>query len=104
MLFEGRFISAQEAYEYGFVQAVYPEAELERETIEYAKRVAVEVAPLDGGTRSRFTLTLDLKGHGIGVLFAMLARRSARKTVPEDQKRLKAILESPGGPGPKPGA
>ena len=65
-------------------------------------RVTVEVAPLDGGARSRFTLSLDLKGHGIGVLFAMLARRSARKVVPEDQKRLKAILESPSGPGPKP--
>jgi uncharacterized protein YndB with AHSA1/START domain len=66
-------------------------------------RVTVEVAPLDGGSRSRFTMSLEINGHGIGVLFAMLARRSARKTVPEDQARLKAILESPSGPGPKPG-
>lgn len=40
LLFEGRFISANEAHQYGFVQAVYPEAELEQETIAYAKRVA----------------------------------------------------------------
>jgi enoyl-CoA hydratase len=40
LLFEGRFISAAEAMEFGFVQAVYSEADLERETLEYAKRVA----------------------------------------------------------------
>lgn len=40
LLFEGRFITAQEAHDYGFVQAVFAENELETQTIEYAKRVA----------------------------------------------------------------
>lgn len=40
MMFEGRFISAETALEYGFVQAVYPLEELEREALAYAARVA----------------------------------------------------------------
>ncbi len=40
LLFEGRFIDAHTAAEYGFVQAVYPLADLERETLAYAARVA----------------------------------------------------------------
>ena len=40
LLFEGRFIDAKTAAEYGFVQAVYPLEDLERETLAYAGRVA----------------------------------------------------------------
>jgi enoyl-CoA hydratase len=40
LLFEGRFIDAQTAAAYGFVQATFPEAELEAETLAYAARVA----------------------------------------------------------------
>jgi uncharacterized protein YndB with AHSA1/START domain len=54
----------------------------------------VTVEPLDDGKRSRVTLELDLKGHGIGVLFAPFARMDARKQVPKDQAALKAKLES----------
>ena len=54
----------------------------------------VTVEPLDAGSRSRFTLELDFEGHGIGKLLAPLARRDARKRVPEDQVRLKEKLES----------
>ena len=54
----------------------------------------VTVEPLDDGSRSRFTLELDFEGHGIGKLLAPLARRDARKRVPEDQVRLKEKLES----------
>ena len=58
-------------------------------------RGSVTVEPLDGGTRSRVTLELDLVGHGLmGKLLAPLARRDARKRVPEDQARLKERLES----------
>ena len=56
----------------------------------------VTVEPLDNGTRSRFTMQLDLKGQGIGRLFAILARRSAHQQVPRDQARLKQILEARG--------
>lgn len=58
--------------------------------------VTVTVEPLDNGTRSRFTMQLDLKGQGIGRLFAILARRSAHRQVPRDQLRLKQILEERG--------
>jgi len=40
LVFESRFISATEAHEYGFVNHVYPLEELERETYDYARRVA----------------------------------------------------------------
>jgi enoyl-CoA hydratase len=40
LCFESRFISAEEAREYGFVNRVLPPAELERETYAWARRVA----------------------------------------------------------------
>src|SRR5437588_4119231 len=48
----------------------------------------ITVEPLDGGTRSKLTLELDLKGHGIGALFAPLARANARTAHPELLERL----------------
>jgi uncharacterized membrane protein len=53
----------------------------------------ITVEPLDGGTRSKLTLELDLKGRGLGVLFAPLARSGARKDIPKSHRRLKEILE-----------
>jgi enoyl-CoA hydratase len=44
LCFESRFISADEAARYGVVNRVYPKADLERETLAYARRVA-ENAP-----------------------------------------------------------
>lgn len=40
LCFESRFITAREGAEYGFVNRVLPAAELERETMAYARRVA----------------------------------------------------------------
>ena len=45
---------------------------------------------------SRLVLELDLEGHGIGKLFAILARRQAAKQVPQDHEKLKQVLESDG--------
>lgn len=48
-----------------------------------------------GEGRSRLTLELDLRGHGlVGQFVAILARSQARKQVPADQQRLKERLES----------
>jgi uncharacterized membrane protein len=54
---------------------------------------SVTIEPAGEG-RSRVTLELDLEGHGIGKLIAPLARRDARKHVPENQARLKQRLEA----------
>lgn len=54
----------------------------------------VSVEPLDGGSRSSVTLEFNLEGHGFGKLIAPLARRDARRHIPEDQMRLKQRLES----------
>jgi uncharacterized membrane protein len=56
-------------------------------------RGTITIEPVGDGSRSRVTLELDLVGHGIGKLFAVMARREARKTVPRDQARLKEIME-----------
>jgi uncharacterized membrane protein len=54
---------------------------------------SVTIEPLDGGARSKLTLEFELKGHGVGVLFAPLARANARKEIPKSHQRLKEILE-----------
>ena len=48
-----------------------------------------------GEGRSKVTLELDLRGHGLlGLVLAPLARSQARKQVPQDQQRLKEKLEA----------
>ena len=55
----------------------------------------MRIAPLDGKTRSRLTLELELEPVTFsGKLFAPLARRAATRRVPKDQAKLKQILES----------
>jgi uncharacterized membrane protein len=56
----------------------------------------VTVEALDEG-RSRVTVELDLKGHGLaGAVLAPIARSQARKQIPKDQQTLKRLLESSG--------
>ena len=58
----------------------------------------MRIAPLDGKTRSRLTLELELEPLSFGAkLIAPLARRDAARRVPRDQQKLKQILESGGG-------
>ena len=51
------------------------------------------VEPL-GASSSRMSLELELEGHGLGKLFAILARRQAAKEVPENHAKFKELLES----------
>ena len=46
------------------------------------------------GAGCRYTLELDFKGVGLGKLIAPLARRDARRHVPEDLARFKEKVES----------
>lgn len=54
----------------------------------------VTVESVGDGSRSRVSIEFDLRGHGIGVLLAPLARRQAGKQIPQDQARFKQRLES----------
>jgi hypothetical protein len=51
---------------------------------------------LDGGVRSRVTITLDFHGHGIGkLLVPLFVNREATKEVPKSCVQLKQRLEQP---------
>jgi uncharacterized protein YndB with AHSA1/START domain len=53
----------------------------------------ITVEPVNGGTRSRVTFTLDFEGHGIGVALLPLVRRQAHKGAPHSYRNLKNLLE-----------
>jgi uncharacterized membrane protein len=55
---------------------------------------SMRVEALDEG-RSRVTVEVDLKGHGLaGAVLAPIARSQARKQIPKDQQKLKELLEA----------
>ena len=55
------------------------------------------VEPLDNGARSRVTLNLELKGHGIGkLLLPLFVQRQAKKEMPRNAQNLKELLERGG--------
>jgi uncharacterized protein YndB with AHSA1/START domain len=57
--------------------------------------VAVKVAPLDDGSRSRLTIEVDFTGHGIGrLLVPLVVRRQAAAEMPDNMRRLKQRLEA----------
>jgi len=56
-------------------------------------RATLTITALDGGRRSKLTLDFALKGKGLGMLVAPLARANARKEIPKSHRRLKEILE-----------
>lgn len=54
----------------------------------------VTIEPLEAGRRSRVTMALDFKAHGIArLLLPPVARWQARKQLPRNQQRLKDVLE-----------
>lgn len=55
----------------------------------------IVVDPVDDGARSRVTFTIDFEGHGLGgKVLVPLAKSQARKQIPNDQARMKELLES----------
>jgi uncharacterized membrane protein len=56
-------------------------------------RGTVTVEPA-GESASRYRIEFDLVGHGLGKLIAPLARRDARRRIPEDLARFKQRLEA----------
>ncbi len=57
-------------------------------------RVAVTLAPLDDGRRTRVHLEIDFDGVGIGKALAALARRGAADQAARDGVQLKRRLEA----------
>ena len=55
----------------------------------------ITIDSLDGGSRSRVTITLEFEPHGIaGRVLVAVATAQARKQVPQSQARMKELLES----------
>ena len=55
----------------------------------------VVVEPVDDGSRSKVTFTIEFEGHGLGGrVLVPLAKSQARKQIPKDQARMKELLES----------
>ena len=53
------------------------------------------IEPLEGGQRSRVTLSLDLQGQGLGKLIVpLVVRPQVRREMPKNMQNLKRILES----------
>ena len=53
----------------------------------------ITIEPVNEGTRSRVTFTLDFEGHGIGVPLVPLIRRQAQAGAPISYRNLKQLLE-----------
>ena len=56
-------------------------------------RATVTVEPIDGGTRSKVTFTLDFEGHGVGVPLVPMVRRIAQRGAPTSYRNLKRLLD-----------
>jgi uncharacterized membrane protein len=55
----------------------------------------ISIEPVDDGSRSRLTITIDFRGHGLGgKLLLPVARAQAHKQIPKDQAKMKELLES----------
>jgi uncharacterized protein YndB with AHSA1/START domain len=53
----------------------------------------ITIEPLDSGTRSRVTFTLDLAGHGVGVALVPMVRRMAARGAPASYRNATHHLE-----------
>ncbi|MEU9300028.1 SRPBCC family protein [Streptomyces sp. NPDC048269] len=52
------------------------------------------IEPLDDGTRSRVTLSIDFEGHGMGrALVPLVVKPMLRKEMPRGEEKLKHLLE-----------
>jgi len=53
----------------------------------------ITMEPVNEGTWSRVTFTLDFQGHGIGIALLRLVRRQAQTAAPISYRNLKQLLE-----------
>lgn len=57
------------------------------------------IEPLSDGRRSRLTIALEIEARGMGKLLLPVARPRARRTLPKQLKKLRAILDVDGARG-----
>jgi len=67
ILYENRFMTAQEAMQWGFVNRVYPTADLEKETLAYAARVVETGQFYNRTVKFAINQTLDMSGFSTSV-------------------------------------
>jgi len=67
ILYENRFMTAQEAMTWGFVNRVYPDADLEKETLAYAARVVGTGQFYNRTVKFAINQTLDMMGFSTSV-------------------------------------
>ena len=67
ILYENRFMTAQEAMTWGFVNRVYPAADLEKETLAYAARVVETGQFYNRTVKFAINQTLDMMGFSTSV-------------------------------------
>ena len=82
ILYENRFVMADEAHELGFVNRVYPRMELERETLAYAERVAQNDPSMTRSLKFLVNQTLDGMGFTQSVNAAFHGMRSTASARP----------------------
>lgn len=94
LLFESRFIDAEEARELGLVNRVYPFDELESETLAYAHRVAENSPAALRFSKLAVNKAQDLQGYSDGIEAAFadyLVLMNARGKRPAGQLRLDGV-------------
>lgn len=97
LLFANRFMTAEEAMQWGFVNRVYPAAALEEETMIYAARVA-EQDP--GGVRlSKFAINQAMDNMGFSTHVRAVGLSFITRVYPAARKPGEAS-DAPGGPRP----
>jgi enoyl-CoA hydratase/carnithine racemase len=67
ILYENRFMTAREAMTWGFVNRVYPAADLEKETLTYAERVIDTGQFYTRTTKFAINQTMDMMGFSTSV-------------------------------------
>lgn len=88
IMYENRFMTAQEAMTWGFVNRVYPAADLEKETLRYASRVAESNPLMNRTIKFAINQALDLMGFTPSVrsLSPEFHRMGAPSRRPQEQR------------------
>jgi enoyl-CoA hydratase len=99
VLYENKFITAREAMDWGFVNRVYPAADLEAETLKYANRVAEHDPFTTRTVKFQINQTMDGMGftqsvRAVGASFIRRPPRPRSESADTPQSRDEAPMRS----------